>query len=33
MQAATLLSSANCYNLYPGMPDETASLVERIVRN
>lgn len=33
MQAARLLSSANCYNLYPGMPDETASLVERIVRN
>lgn len=33
MQVAKLLSSVNCYNLYPGMPDETASLVERIVRN
>jgi len=32
MQVAKLLSSVNCYRLYPGSPEETARLVERIVR-
>jgi hypothetical protein len=32
MQVAKLLSSVSCYRLYPGSPEETARLVERIVR-
>jgi hypothetical protein len=32
MQVAKLLSSVNCYRLHPGPPEETARLVERIVR-
>jgi hypothetical protein len=32
MQVAKLLSSASCYRLHPGSPEETARLVERIVR-
>ncbi len=32
MQVARLLSGVNCYHFYPGMPDESACLVERIAR-
>jgi hypothetical protein len=32
MQVANLLSTVKCYYLYPGLPDETAALVERTVR-
>lgn len=32
MRVARLLSSVHCYRLYPGLPDETACLVERIAR-
>jgi len=32
MKAAKLLSSVNCYFLHPGLPEETAGLVEGIVR-
>jgi hypothetical protein len=32
MQVAKLLSSVRCYFLHPGLPEETASLVEGIVR-
>ncbi len=32
MQVARLLSGVNCCNFYPGMPDESACLVERIAR-
>jgi hypothetical protein len=32
MQIAKLFSSVNCYRLHPGQPEETARLVERIVR-
>jgi hypothetical protein len=32
MRVAKLLSSVHCYHLCPGMPDETAILVERIAR-
>jgi energy-coupling factor transporter ATP-binding protein EcfA2 len=32
MQVAKLLSSVNCYRLFPGAPEETARLVERTVR-
>jgi hypothetical protein len=31
MQVAKLLSNVNCYRLYPGSPEKTARLVERIV--
>jgi hypothetical protein len=32
MQVAKLLSGVNCYHFYPGMPDESACLMERIAR-
>jgi len=32
-QVAKLLSSVECYFLYPGQPEDTANLVERIVRS
>lgn len=32
-QVARLLSSVSCYFLYPGLPEDTARLVERIVRS
>ncbi|HYY72276.1 MAG TPA: hypothetical protein VE778_01660 [Candidatus Bathyarchaeia archaeon] len=32
-QVARLLSNVNCYFLYPGLPEDTAELVERIVRS
>jgi hypothetical protein len=32
MQVAKLLSRVNCYHLHPGQPEDTARLVERIVR-
>ncbi|PYT99109.1 MAG: hypothetical protein DMG38_13095 [Acidobacteria bacterium] len=32
-QVARLLSNVNCLFLYPGMPEDTAELVERIVRS
>jgi hypothetical protein len=32
MRVAKLLSNVNCYRLRPGSPEETAKLVERIVR-
>ena len=31
-EIAKLLSNTNCYRLHPGLPEETARLVERIVR-
>jgi hypothetical protein len=31
MEVAKLLSNANCYLLHPGLPEETAGLVEEIV--
>jgi hypothetical protein len=32
-EVAKLLSTANCYFLFPGQPEDTAKLVERIVRS
>jgi hypothetical protein len=32
MQLAQLLANVKCYLLNPGLPDETASLIETIVR-
>jgi hypothetical protein len=32
-QVAKLLSSVECYFLYPGQPEDTANLIERIVRS
>jgi len=32
LRVARLVSNVHCYHLWPGMPDETASLVERIAR-
>jgi hypothetical protein len=32
-QVAKLLSTVDCYFLYPGQPEDTAKLVERIVRS
>jgi len=32
MEVAKLLSGVNCYHFYPGMPDESACLMERIAR-
>jgi hypothetical protein len=32
MQMAKLLANVKCYLLYPGLPEETASLIETIVR-
>jgi hypothetical protein len=32
-QVAQMVSSANCYFLYPGEPEDTANMVERIVRS
>ena len=32
-QVARLLSNVNCYFLHPGLPEDTAQLVERIVRS